>query len=174
MAKGTSAKTPANTQKASMITLLVGGFNPSEKICSSKWESSPNRGENEKYWKPPPRLKHDWEIHWTFGCLEVQPVFSLSVLVGGFIATHWGPEAVMHHDHRLVLDGSMLLWDSCFFPRKPHQIYSNRWCNHPSCPNITVSQQISTNINHPSCGWFITVVTWRVLFPQFHGVTWCL
>ena len=32
---------------------LVGGFNPSEKY-SSKWESSPNRGEHKKYLKPPP------------------------------------------------------------------------------------------------------------------------
>ena len=33
---------------------LVGGFNPSEKY-QSKWESSPNRGENKKYLKPQPR-----------------------------------------------------------------------------------------------------------------------
>ena len=33
---------------------LVGGFNPSEKY-QSKWESSPNRGENKTYLKPPPR-----------------------------------------------------------------------------------------------------------------------
>ena len=32
---------------------LVGGFNPFEKY-ESKWESSPNRGENKKYLKPPP------------------------------------------------------------------------------------------------------------------------
>ena len=25
-----------------------------EKICSAKWESSPNRAENKKYFKPPP------------------------------------------------------------------------------------------------------------------------
>ena len=31
---------------------LVGGFNPSEKY-KSNWESSPNRGENKKYLKPP-------------------------------------------------------------------------------------------------------------------------
>ena len=36
-------------------TKLVGGFNPFE-ICSSKWESSPNRGENKKYLKPPPSI----------------------------------------------------------------------------------------------------------------------
>ena len=29
---------------------------PSPKICSSKWESSPNRGKNEKYLKPPPQF----------------------------------------------------------------------------------------------------------------------
>ena len=34
------------------INKLVGGFNPSEKY-SSKWESSPNRGEKKKYLKPP-------------------------------------------------------------------------------------------------------------------------
>ena len=32
---------------------LVGGFNPFEKY-ESKWKSSPNRGENKKYVKPPP------------------------------------------------------------------------------------------------------------------------
>ena len=35
---------------------LVGGFNPFEKY-ESNWKSSPNRGENEKYLKPPAR-KH--------------------------------------------------------------------------------------------------------------------
>ena len=33
---------------------LVGGLNPFEKYYP-KWESSPNRGENKKYLKPPPR-----------------------------------------------------------------------------------------------------------------------
>ena len=33
--------------------LLVGGFNPLEKY-SSNWKSSPNRGDNKKYLKPPP------------------------------------------------------------------------------------------------------------------------
>ena len=32
-------------------SFLVGGFNPSEKY-QSKWQSSPNRGENKKYLKP--------------------------------------------------------------------------------------------------------------------------
>ena len=32
---------------------LVVGFNPSEKY-QSKWESSPNRGENENLWKNQP------------------------------------------------------------------------------------------------------------------------
>ena len=36
-----------------IINYLVGGFNPFEKY-ESKWESSPNRGENKKYLKPPP------------------------------------------------------------------------------------------------------------------------
>ena len=34
---------------------LVGGFNPSEKLCSSNWIISPgSRGENTKSLKPPP------------------------------------------------------------------------------------------------------------------------
>ena len=37
------------------ITLLVGGFNPSEKY-KSNWESYPNRGEHIFFLKPPPRL----------------------------------------------------------------------------------------------------------------------
>ena len=40
---------------------LVGGWtNPSEKICSSKWESSPSRDENKKYLKPPPSFCFSW------------------------------------------------------------------------------------------------------------------
>ena len=38
---------------------IVGGFNPSCKICSSNWIISPIRHENKKQWKylkPPPRL----------------------------------------------------------------------------------------------------------------------
>ena len=37
------------------LLFLVGGFNSSEKY-SSKWESSTNRVENQKYLKPPPRF----------------------------------------------------------------------------------------------------------------------
>ena len=37
--------------------MLVGGFNPFEKY-SSKWESSPSRGENKKYLKPPPSMAY--------------------------------------------------------------------------------------------------------------------
>ena len=53
---------------------LVGGWtNPFEKY-SSKWESSPNRGENKTYLKPPPRqnmtrIESTWiwinECEWT-------------------------------------------------------------------------------------------------------------
>ena len=41
---------------------LVGGFNPPE-TYESKWESSPNRDENKKHFKPPPRelLKQIWK-----------------------------------------------------------------------------------------------------------------
>ena len=35
--------------------ILVGGFNPSEKY-ESNWKSSPNKGENKKYLKPPPGI----------------------------------------------------------------------------------------------------------------------
>ena len=37
------------------VFYLVGGFNPFEKY-ESNWKSSPNRGENKKYLKPPPSL----------------------------------------------------------------------------------------------------------------------
>ena len=36
------------------VGFLVGGFNPSEKYLSN-WKSSPNRAENKKCLKPPPR-----------------------------------------------------------------------------------------------------------------------
>ena len=38
---------------------LFGGFNPSEKYLSN-WTSSPNRGENKKYLKPPPSYFITW------------------------------------------------------------------------------------------------------------------
>jgi len=49
----TSATT--KTFLLSTILVLVGGFNPFEKY-KSNWESSPNRGENKKSLKPPPRV----------------------------------------------------------------------------------------------------------------------
>ena len=42
-----------NVHSATVRSYLVGGFNPFEKYWS-KWESSPNRGENKKGSKPPP------------------------------------------------------------------------------------------------------------------------
>ena len=42
-----------NIAKSHMSSSLVGGFNPLE-TYESKWESSPSRGENKQYLKPPP------------------------------------------------------------------------------------------------------------------------
>ena len=58
--------------------LLVGGFNPFEK-CLSKWESSPNRRENKKYLKPPPRL--GFVTHWS---QALKPT-SWDIQVGGTV-----------------------------------------------------------------------------------------
>ena len=53
-----TSKNPALKQSFSEISgensSLVGGFNPSEKNISQKWESSPNKGEHKKSLKPPP------------------------------------------------------------------------------------------------------------------------
>ena len=38
-------------------TITGWWFQPSWKICSSNWKSSPIRGENQKYLKPPPGLR---------------------------------------------------------------------------------------------------------------------
>ena len=51
---------------------LVGGFNPSEKY-SSKWESSPSRGENKKCLKPPPSYTKLYIFHlnrWEARCQQ--------------------------------------------------------------------------------------------------------
>ena len=53
---------PPNLAKNGYQTRLVGGFNPFEKY-QSKWESSPNRGDNKKYLKPPPRRPFRLETH---------------------------------------------------------------------------------------------------------------
>ena len=39
---------------------LAGGFSPTHlnKYAPQNWKSSPNRGENEKCLKPPPRIYH--------------------------------------------------------------------------------------------------------------------
>ena len=44
-------------------------FQPIWKICSSKWESSPNRGENKKYLEPPSR----W-CFWSWLLLRYEPI----------------------------------------------------------------------------------------------------
>ena len=48
-------------------TNLVGGFNPFEKY-QSKWESSPNRGENSKKWNHHPVMVYSCFFSWI--CLE--------------------------------------------------------------------------------------------------------
>ena len=52
---GFSQKVRINGLRPIYRGVLVGGFSPFEKY-ESKWESSPNRGENKKYLKPPPRV----------------------------------------------------------------------------------------------------------------------
>ena len=49
------------------FTKLVGGFNPVEKY-QSKWESSPSRGENKTYLKPPPRVVRWQDVIHHLGC----------------------------------------------------------------------------------------------------------
>ena len=69
-------------------SILVGGFNPFEKY-SSKWEASPNRGENKNYFKPPPRsirlkeLEVFWHKHWRIS-FSLPCIFVLSGLHGSF------------------------------------------------------------------------------------------
>ena len=46
---------PTKDQRTIAISILVGGFNPSEKY-QSQWESSPNRDENKNSLKPPPSI----------------------------------------------------------------------------------------------------------------------
>ena len=47
------------------ILVIVGGFNPSQKY-KSNWESSPERGENTKSFKPPPRISIFCQHHPSF------------------------------------------------------------------------------------------------------------
>ena len=54
----------------------------------SKWESSPNRGENKKYLKPPPSI----------GCevsaFNKTPIGTIGLLK--YLAIRWGPRVVPH------------------------------------------------------------------------------
>ena len=63
-------KTPSDVSKVHksvMIVDLVGGFNPSQKICSSKCSSSPSRDENTKMFElPPPRDASDAPNVWIY------------------------------------------------------------------------------------------------------------
>ena len=57
-----------NTQDLFTFSLLVGGFNPSQRYWSD-WKSCPNRGENKTYVKPPPILPWlfqtwAWYLRW--------------------------------------------------------------------------------------------------------------
>ena len=49
-----STKMPGRQQPPPNCTFQVGGFNPFEKYDVKMGSSSPNRGENNKYLKPPP------------------------------------------------------------------------------------------------------------------------
>ena len=57
-------------------TVLVGGWtNPFQKY-SSDWKSSPGRGENKQYLKPPPSVKLRWLLHVLFFSLRLRcPAF---------------------------------------------------------------------------------------------------
>ena len=65
-------------------------FQPVWKICSSNWTSSPNRGENKKYLKTPPkRLPTYWltalqatrfEPSWQHGCISLPPNLPLGTV----------------------------------------------------------------------------------------------
>ena len=81
---------------------LVGGFNPSKEY-KSNWKPSPNRGENKKYLKPPPRYVYGFKpfmFHGFSGWLWV-----VSYVVGWFQAnismykpTYRGSIMVMSYD----------------------------------------------------------------------------
>ena len=70
---------PKNTKKSKKHHLVGGWTNPSEKYESSKWQSSPNRGENKKYLKPPSRLAP----HFVLNFLGVEPTAATQWHVGG-------------------------------------------------------------------------------------------
>ena len=63
--------------------LLVGGFNPSEHYLSKR-ASSPNRGENNKFLKPPARQSRMMRIRWWF--LEFSTCLNIKV----FPLQRWG------------------------------------------------------------------------------------
>ena len=62
-----------------LLATLVGGFNPFEKYAS-KWESSPNRGENKKCLKPPTVAPLKKKTLYTSSHFDVSMLHSL----GGF------------------------------------------------------------------------------------------
>ena len=70
-------------------TYLVGGwgFNPSEKICSSNWKSSPRRVKNKTYLKPPPSYNS-----------YLEPKKAMKVLVNKWIyqGSLWGNQPKLH------------------------------------------------------------------------------
>ena len=73
---------------------LVGGFNPSEKY-ESNWKSSPNRGENKKYLKPPPSKGLGWVPGNFF--VETFP----------FIAQKWKPSTIYNQPNLAKPDFDM-------------------------------------------------------------------
>ena len=66
---GTQGHEDSEKEKTSEKTTDFSGWwlnQPIRKICSSNWKSSPNRGENKKYWKPPPSF---WCFRSSLFCL---------------------------------------------------------------------------------------------------------
>ena len=96
------AYSPPQKKRGGEDALLLGGFNPSENYLS-KWESSPNRNENRKYFNPPPRR---FSI-WTGASL---PLVAIAALEGiPFQPAVFNPASQWEQTSSLFLPGALYL-----------------------------------------------------------------
>ena len=81
---------------STVCTVMSTTFQCHPQICSSNWKSSPNRGENEKYLKPPPRKLWDSSQaarSWKF---QFQRLCCCSMPCGTHVRSMAGPVPFFH------------------------------------------------------------------------------
>ena len=137
---------------------MVGGFNPSQEY-SSNWKSSPNRGENKKYLKTPPRYlpakgtisKGKWLVDSTHlkNIRQIGNLPQIEVKIKNIWKHHLDIKLKRNHFKRKMVGGF-----------NPSQEYSSNW---KSSPNRGENKKyLKTPPRYEAAKWTISKGKWLV------------